>query len=139
MAESNQPRFLLGSVLLGLSALLMIPSALGLAEYSENKPASNMERYHDTKQKKTTKNMKVYALIQLIVLVLAILGFVSGGAIMIVATKRGVNVNTLVTPALKPGKIGGVSSTKKSRVINAGGVGARGSIRGRSLAEFELF
>ena len=137
--EQLVSRFFLGSVLLGLSALLMIPCALGLAEYSNNDavPSTNSEN-----KKKNDKKRKAYGIIQTTVLAIAIFGFFSGGAIMIVAAKSGAGAaaqgNTLVTKVHKPSKhkIGGVAGTKK---LPAVGIRTGGRSGGRSLEEFELF
>ena len=72
-----------GGILLGMSAMLMIPTTLGLADYGNN-----------GSDQKTTQT-KFYQIIQTIMLALAIIGFFLGALLMVKGTRRtGATIST---------------------------------------------
>ena len=102
--------FGVGGILLGTSALLMIPTTMGLAAYANN------DRENKTNQ------TKFYEVIQAIMLALAVLGFLLGGTLMVTNARTGVMLNVGTgTPAVK------APPTKPA------------ALGGRRVTDFELF
>ena len=140
-------QFMLGGILFGLSALLMVPSTLGLSEYNNKR----------TKRKQTSTE-KAIAITQMAVFILAVAGLIVGGAIMINdRVKRKLPVDAAApaaVPAAAPAAVpiptptptpiptqplaATISSTKKTGSVGLGGLEQRRSGR-RHLEEFELF
>ena len=80
--EKMVSQFLLGSVLLGISVLLVVPSAVGILEY-KSKAVPLPGGAHD---KPVERRMHMYEIIQIIILACACVGFLFGFYVMFVSS-----------------------------------------------------
>ena len=108
--------FAAGGILLGMSALLLIPTTLGLAEYENN----------DSEEKTSQTNFN--KIVQAVVLAVAVIGLFLGGALMLVnRNPEKHSIKGTARPALSTGAKGNVKPA-------LGGGRTR-----RNVTDFELF
>ena len=135
--EESHPKmvsqFLLGSILLGLSALLVVPCAVSLVEYKNRaKPLPGAETSDDTDNTANENRMKVYQIIQIVILAFACLGFIFGFYVMETSTSTSTSTSTI-----SPSRI--ATRTATSMSTRTGGLASRTKAASVPLSAYEIF